>query len=125
MGKFKEKAIEIQNENPCAEISLEDYKKARLEEERIHKVHKAIQQGLKQGKDFNQVLSEWDNAKGIWTTKEGEEIPYTKMTNEHIDAVLKLFEEGKFKLRICQYSSIVQEKLRRTSKAGEVLYGKK
>lgn len=125
MGKYKEKMIDAMNENPCAEVSLEDYRIVREEYERARKVHEAIQKGIAEGRDFNEILSEWDDAKGVWTTKEGEQIPYTEMNDGHIEAVLKLFEAGKFESRACQYNSIRQEKLRRKSKAGEVLYGKK
>lgn len=61
--------------------------------------------------------------KRIWVTKEEKEIPYSELEDSHLEAILNLFEQGKFGNRAAHYKPLREEQLRRQSKAGEILFG--
>lgn len=71
---------------------------------------------------FCRKLAQTDDKNKVWTTREGKTIPYEELEDSHLDAILILFEKGKFKNRKCQHKSLKQEKLKRNSKAGKILY---
>jgi hypothetical protein len=58
----------------------------------------------------------------IWLTEHGFEIPYKELEDEHLKNIVNLLEAGKTN-RTPHYKGIMQEKLRRETKAGKLLYG--
>ena len=59
----------------------------------------------------------------IWITREGTFYTYAKLTDSHLKAILELFTQNRFNSRKCHLKGLQQEKLRRESIAGEVLFG--
>lgn len=62
----------------------------------------------------------------VWATKYGELYSYEDITDEHLNRILAMFNEGRFDdtPRMCHYRGLVQELFRRTGFSGEVLYGR-
>ncbi len=59
--------------------------------------------------------------KKVWMTKEGEEIPYSKLDDKHLDSILLMLETKKTN-RASHLQGIREEKARRTTKLGKILY---
>lgn len=75
--------------------------------------------------DFGDILHEKMSADRIWCTKDGQIIPYTKLSDDHLNRILKMFIEGRFEDtgRKIHFKGLTEEYLRRTTKHGEVLFG--
>lgn len=61
-------------------------------------------------------------ARKLWMTEKGEEIPYEELEDSHLDNCIALIENTNTN-RKPHYKGLIQERLRRDSKAGKVLYG--
>jgi len=61
----------------------------------------------------------------VWLDKQGGFHDYESLTDKHLEAILQLLEVNKMGARQVHYKGLLQEKARRSSPAGEVLFGKK
>lgn len=57
----------------------------------------------------------------IWMTDQGEEIPYEHLHDDHLDKILNMLETRKTN-RASHLQGIKEEKARRTTKLGKILY---
>jgi hypothetical protein len=57
----------------------------------------------------------------VWMTKDGKEIPYRELTDDHLAAILKMLETEKTN-RHAHLTGIKEEVWRRASILGKVLY---
>lgn len=64
-----------------------------------------------------------DAADKIWMTKTGQRIEYKDLEDDHLNKILSMYKQGKFKNRLCHLKGLKQEKLKRSTKSGAILYG--
>ena len=75
--------------------------------------------------EFHQVDHDKMSKDRIWATKDGALIPYVKLTDDHLNRIIGLFNDGKFRNREQHYIGLSHEYFSRISVAGEVLFGTK